>query len=110
MGTADFVQRLAERIGSSANVSAAFGDPIENDGVTIVPVAWSASGFGGGTRSEDEQSGGGGGGFVSPLGYVEIREGRTRFRPTWDPHLIVLSVSAAISVVAFTIRAVTRRR
>ena len=34
-----FVERLAERIGAKVNVSTVFGDPIERDGITVIPVA-----------------------------------------------------------------------
>jgi hypothetical protein len=34
-----FVERMAERIGAKASVRAVFGEPIERDGITVVPVA-----------------------------------------------------------------------
>ena len=43
-----FVERIAERIGAQATVKAVFGDPIERDGITIIPVAKVRWGFGGG--------------------------------------------------------------
>ena len=43
-----FVERMAERIGAKATVKAVFGDPIERDGITIIPVAKVRYGFGGG--------------------------------------------------------------
>ena len=87
-----FVERIAERVGAKASVHAVFGDPIERDGVTIVPVARVRWGFGGGSGSgpvpmgpgiggqgseADEGqagtgSGGGGGAAADPVGYLEI--------------------------------------
>ena len=36
---AAFVERLLERIGGRANVRAVFGEPVERDGITIVPIS-----------------------------------------------------------------------
>lgn len=44
-----FVERIAERVGGKASVRAVFGDPIERDGLTIIPVAKVRWGFGGGS-------------------------------------------------------------
>lgn len=44
-----FVERIAERIGAHATVRSVFGEPIERDGITIVPVARVRWGFGGGS-------------------------------------------------------------
>jgi uncharacterized spore protein YtfJ len=79
-----------------------YGEPVERDGVTVIPVGKVRWGLGGGegTGSEEKSSGsgsGGGGGItVYPVGYIEIKEGRTRFKPIFDPALIVqiIAVSA----------------
>ena len=44
---AGLVERLAERVGGRASVEAVFGEPIVRDGVTVIPVASIAYGFGG---------------------------------------------------------------
>lgn len=69
-----------------ATVNSVYGDPIESDGKTIVPVARIAYGFGGGfgTGSEGDQEagegGGAGGGVVAgPVGVLEVTEDETRF-------------------------------
>jgi uncharacterized spore protein YtfJ len=46
-----FVERMAERVGGKASVRAVFGDPIERDGITVIPVARVRWGFGGGAGS-----------------------------------------------------------
>lgn len=81
---------LADRLGVRANASAAFGAPVERDGVTVIPVAKVRWGFGGGGgvgpaddvtgESEGEGSGGGGGVTASPLGYIEISGGKAEFK------------------------------
>jgi hypothetical protein len=65
--------------------------------VTVIPVARVRWGFGGGAGSGSNQAGpgsgqgGGGGVSASPVGYIEIADGRTEFRRIHDPlHLLVL--------------------
>jgi uncharacterized spore protein YtfJ len=81
------LEGLAERVGLSFQARAVFGEPVERPGVTVIPVAKSRWGFGGGTGGEGESqgSGGGGGGFVSPVGYIEVRDGEAEFMRLRDP-------------------------
>ncbi|MDI2131883.1 spore germination protein GerW family protein [Yinghuangia seranimata] len=89
------LERLAGTLGSKTSVSAAFGDPVERDGVTVIPVAKAKFGFGGGagvggdgTEGPNEGGGGGGGAMVTPVGYVVIRDGDAEYRPLradWEP-------------------------
>ena len=44
----DFLTNIAEKLGAAAKVSLVFGEPVERDGVTVIPVAKSRWGFGGG--------------------------------------------------------------
>ena len=101
----DFISDLAERIGSAAGVNAVFGEPVERDGVTVIPVAGASWGFGGGGGVEDEEEGrgGGGGASVGPRGFIEIEGGRARYRPIRSPFrtgvLALATVAAAGSLV-----------
>jgi uncharacterized spore protein YtfJ len=99
----DFVQRLAERIGLSARASAVFGDPVEQTGVTIIPVAKTTWGFGGGSGGEaaTQGAGGGGGGIVSPLGFIEVRQGEARFVRIRDPWLTALRLAVTAGIVGW---------
>jgi uncharacterized spore protein YtfJ len=105
---AELLERLVSRLGGSVTVSAVYGEPIERQGVTIIPVARVGFGFGGGAgsgrRQNDQNRGGGGGGGASaaPLGYIEIKDGRSTFKPirrpvleTLLPVVAVLATSAA---------------
>jgi uncharacterized spore protein YtfJ len=79
-----FLDRLAERIGGRASVTAVFGEPVERGEVTVIPVARVRWGFGGGSgtssdESEASGSGGGGGAAADPAGYIEIRAGEATF-------------------------------
>jgi uncharacterized spore protein YtfJ len=107
----DFVQRLAERIGVIAQASAVFGAPIERAGVTVIPVAKATWGFGGGggVKGGEQGAGGGGGGFVSPLGYIEVREHGAEFKPIRDPRVTALALGVGIGLAALAVRALARR-
>lgn len=80
------LQGLAERFGASARASAVFGEPVEREGVTVIPVARATWGIGGGSGGEppNEGSGGGGGSVVSPIGYIEIHADRAEFKRLRD--------------------------
>ena len=106
-----FVETLAERIGARFGSTAVFGEPVEAEGVTVIPVARSTWGFGGGTGSrpeaEGEGEGGGGGGSTSPVGFIELRDGKAAFRPIVDPRPFVLAGALGLAV---GICAAARRR
>ncbi len=83
----DFVAGLAERLGSAARADAVFGEPVERDGVTVIPVARVSWGFGGGGggEGEDEGHGGGGGASAKAQGFIELEGGQARYRPIRSP-------------------------
>ena len=75
-GSADsFIGTKAEKLGAVARAATVFGEPVERDGITVIPVAKARWGFGGGAgqrkeeggRGKQEDGAGGGGGVqVSP--------------------------------------------
>lgn len=82
-----FIERLAEKVGVNANAKTIYSEPVQCDGITVIPVAKVRWGFGGGSGSKAGKRGRGGGGGIqiSPLGYIEMKEGRTEYRPIHDP-------------------------
>jgi uncharacterized spore protein YtfJ len=115
--------KLAERLGISASARAVFGDPVERDGVTVIPVARVRYGFGGGSGrggarrghkgeeggDEDQYGSGAGGGVqAGPVGFIELRDGQARFTRVTDRArlmallalpLAILGVGAAVVFV-----------
>lgn len=91
---AHLTKQLADTL-TQVGVHSAYGDPIEVDGTTIIPVACTSYGFGageGGGGLEDAQgegSGGGGGGMAVPVGAYVSRDGVTRFEPNIIALLVV---------------------
>jgi len=105
----ELLQRIGQTVGERANASTVFGQPVEREGITVIPVAKARFGFGGGggagARTGEEGSGGGGGGgaIVSPVGYIEVRDGTAQFkRITSLSDLLVLM--AAASLAALTLK------
>lgn len=93
-----FLDRMAEQLRGAAGVAAVYGTAVERTGVTIIPVTRVVWGFGGGGGSSEGQegrgagagSGGGGGVGAAPLGYIEVRDGTSEFKPIRDPAAILL--------------------
>lgn len=96
-------ERLAD-IFRSAGVQSAYGDPVQLDGVTLVPVALSYYGFGGGDSGEtDAGSAGGGGGVTLPIG-AYVKSGNTaRFEPN-----VIAMLAVGVPFVYVTGRALAR--
>ncbi len=87
---------------ASLGVNSVYGEQQDIDGIRLVPVALSWSGFGAGEDGE-RGSGGGGGGFAVPLG-AYIRKGDDlRF----EPNLVSL-VAVAIPFIWVAGRALSR--
>lgn len=104
-----FIERLVERIGAKASVSAVFGKPIERDDLTIIPVARVRWGFGGGAGEipvgpVDQEAASGGGGAVTadPVGWIEIGADGVEFVsivPAMPSPAFVLAAGATAALV-----------
>jgi uncharacterized spore protein YtfJ len=113
--TGELVEKLVERLGAQLAISTVYGAPVERDGVTVVPVAVARLGFGGGSgidpRKQQEGEGGGGLGSVAPVGYIELKDGRTRFVPIVHPaRMVALFLVAVLGAVAIACPPQRRRR
>lgn len=81
-------------------VKRVYGDPIESEGVTVVPAA--AVGGGGGGGGDAEGNGGTGFGLrARPVGAWVIRDGEATWRPAVDLNRIALYMFLLGLVVAF---------
>lgn len=93
---AKITQQIAESV-TTLGVDTAYGEPIEVEGTTIIPVAVVSYGFGVGEGDSEDVgtgAGGGGGGVSIPTGAYVTRDGDTRF----EPNIIVL-LTLGISLV-----------
>ena len=84
----EFFDSITERLYGGAAVKAVYGEPIEAQGKTIIPVAKVVYGFGGGygetgkdkKEGADKEGGGAGAGVrAKPVGVIEVTEENTRF-------------------------------
>jgi uncharacterized spore protein YtfJ len=102
------------------HVGAVFGEPIQESGATIIPVAEVMYGFGygaGGSGSPAQAdaetagaggghgAGGGGGGRAKAVGYIRITPGSVSYHPLVDPMRIAL---AGIFALAWSIFWITK--
>ena len=81
-----------------------FGAPVDRDGVTVIPVAVARFGMGAGGGADptkgQEGEGGGGGGMVTPIGHIELKDGRSRFVPVVHPaRMLALALGAVIATL-----------
>jgi uncharacterized spore protein YtfJ len=97
----ELLERIGQTVGQKAQVSTVFGEPVERDSVTVIPVAKTRFGFGGGggsgSREGNEGAGGGGGGgaVISPVGYIELHDGTAEFKRISTPRDVATFVVAA---------------
>ena len=94
--------------------STVFGEPTQRDDVTVIPVATLRFGFGGGGGSDPAkgQNGEGGGaeGTSTPVGYIEIKHGRSRFVPVVHPaRMVTLVGTMALAALLIVRSPITRR-
>ncbi|WP_345013129.1 spore germination protein GerW family protein [Streptomyces shaanxiensis] len=117
--SATFLERLADKLGGRASVTAVYGEPVTTDGVTVIPVAKVSFGFGGGAGRAVEGGGAGDGGAgaggveAKPLGYIEIRDGGATYKPireTWGDVVLPLVALLAGAAVPTAVWALRRRR
>ena len=83
-----FLERLTALVGAHAGAKAVFGDPVERDGLTVIPVARVRWGVGGGGGTGLDGSGTGGGGGVDVPGFGS------------STRVISVSVSSSLGFIA----------
>ena len=114
-------RELIEGVRDALSVRQVFGEPVERDGVTVIPAATVMGGGAVAAASSREPSteargraassqsgfGAGFGGVMWPAGAFEIRDGRVTWRPAIDvTRVLVMALVLAIALV----RARGRRR
>ncbi len=110
-GIRETVERAASKV---------FGEPIHQEGVTVLPVAAVATGGGGGGGSAPSRKGsddtaaqtGEGGGFglmAKPAGAFVIKEGSVMWRPAVDVNRVIMG-GQIVAVVALVVWAIVRSR
>jgi uncharacterized spore protein YtfJ len=106
MKTQSLIELLTDKFAQVANVKSIYGDPIEAQGKTIIPVAKIAFGLGaGGAKGEEEDAPGGGGGGLGgvPVGVLEVTEEATRFIPfnDWKAKGKLMAIGAFVGILLY---------
>lgn len=110
------VKEILEQARDTLSVRRVFGDPIERDGVVVVPVANVRGGAGAGageapaTGEAPSGRGGGWGAIARPAGVYVISGGDVRWQPAVDVNRIVLGGQIAFIVGLLVLRSVLRGR
>jgi uncharacterized spore protein YtfJ len=104
------LERIAEKLGVTAKASTVYSEPIERDGTTVIPVAKVRFGVGGGggVKAGQRGSGGGGGMKVTPLGYIEIKQGEAEYKPIREPSSYVPVILAGGVAGCLVLRALRK--
>jgi uncharacterized spore protein YtfJ len=94
------VDEILQGARDAITVKRVYGDPVEREGVTIVPAA--AVGGGGGGGGDAEGNGGGGFGVKArPVGAWVIRGDEVAWRPAVDVNRIAVYAFLLVLVIAF---------
>ena len=110
--------KILEEAGNALAVKRVFGDPIERDGVTIVPVARVRGGAGGGEGTQPGEEGaeprtgwgGGWGAQSTPAGVYVIKGGDVAWQPAVDVNRLALGGQIAFIIALLVLRSILKRR
>jgi len=98
-------------------VARVYGEPVEHDGIVVIPAAavrgGGGGGGGGGTDVNGQVGEGGGSGFgvnARPVGAFVIRDGEVRWEPVEDPLGRLMTITMTATIGMFVLRSMVRRR
>jgi uncharacterized spore protein YtfJ len=107
-------QAVLQRVEDAMTVRRVFGDPVQVDGVTVLPVATVGGGGGGGQQQSGAEGGVGFGLGVRPAGVFVIRDGDAKWRPALNLNRVILGgqvvALAAVLTLGSTLRYWLRHR
>ena len=98
---------ILTRVGDQLGIRRVFGEPVERDGVLVIPVAVTIGCGGGGSGPDEQGSGGGFGGMVRGIGVYSIANGQVRFVPAIDTTALA---AMGVVLVGLVLRARRGRR
>ena len=116
------VQTLLSQANDSITVKRVFGEPIERDGVLVIPAAMVAGGGGGGLgtgmgfgpdgeqQGEGTGTGGGWGVQARPVGAFVVRDGVVTFVPAIDWARFAFIAGAVVIAALLTRRSIAQTR
>jgi uncharacterized spore protein YtfJ len=113
------VPKVLDRINDAMTVRRVYGEPVERDGVVVIPAAAVQGGGGGGSGGgtdgrpdggHGEGSGAGWGAGARPVGAWVIRDGDARWEPAIDVSRAIVGAQVVAVLALLTLRTWMRRR
>jgi uncharacterized spore protein YtfJ len=110
------VQAILSQARDTMTVARVFGEPIERNGLTIIPVASVAGGGGGGSGGGSNEEGAGSGGGVgygmraTPAGVYVIKGDGVDWEPALDLNRVILGGQIVAIALFMVIRSILRHR
>ena len=96
-----------EKARDALTVRRVYGDPYQEEGITVIPAATVMGGGGGG--GDTECNGGAGFGLAArPVGAFVIKDGDVRWRPAIDLNRVILVGQLVAIVALLTLRSVVK--
>ncbi|HEX2025638.1 MAG TPA: sporulation protein [Actinomycetota bacterium] len=106
------VGKILDQTRDAITVRRVFGDPIEQDGVTVIPAAAVRGDGGGGGGADPSRGEGGGGGYglmARPVGAFVISNGEVEGRPATDPARLARGALIVTGPAVLTVRTAVKR-
>ena len=113
MSDIERISNMVAQARDAMTVRRVYGDPIERDGIVVIPAAVVSGGGGGGGGVDTQGQTGAGTGFglhARPAGAFVIRDGDVRWEPVEDPIGRLMVVTTTITVGMLIARSMLRRR
>jgi uncharacterized spore protein YtfJ len=107
------VQELLAQAHDVITIKRVFGEPIEKNGMMIIPVANVLGGVGGGggpLSAQDGPSGGGLGVWATPAGVYVIKDETVTWRPALNLNRVILGGQIVAIVLFLTLRSIMSSR
>jgi uncharacterized spore protein YtfJ len=107
------VQEVLDHSRDALTVGRVFGEPIERNGVTVIPVAQVMGGGGGGAGGQGDEKQGSGVGYgvrAIPAGVYLIKGNVVEWKPSVDVNRVILGGQLVAIFFLLTLRAIVRTR
>lgn len=90
-----------------------YGEPVEKDGVVVIPAAKVTAGGGGGSGEDNRRGRGEGGGLgliARPVGAFIIKDGNARWEPAVDINRVYVAITTVLVTAAIVVGRILRAR
>jgi uncharacterized spore protein YtfJ len=107
------VQEVLNQSRDAMTVGRVFGEPIERNGVTVIPVAQVMGGGGGGSGQQGDEGQGAGVGYgmrANPAGVYVINGDNVEWKPSIDVNRVILGGQLVAIFFLLTLRGIVRIR